>query len=144
MPTISVERALRAAAALILLGAGSAALASGIIEMDPRTEAFASRAACEKALEGRHAAALARVAALPVEERRMNRVDALKRDGDDRLGYFEMLDLSIDTPEIRMPRSQTGRFTCLGSTLEHRIDYEAGGTYPGRPLPPTPPEKPKR
>ena len=112
--------------------------------MDPKTEAFASRAACEKALEGRHAAALARVGALPAEERRMNRVEALTRDDDDRLGYFETLDLTIDTPEIRMPRGQTETFICLGSTLEHRIYYEAGGIYPGRPVPPTPPEKAKR
>lgn len=112
---------------MLLLGAGSAATASGTIEIDPRTEAFASPAACEKALASRHAAALARVSALPAEERRISRVAALKRDGDENLGYVEMLDLSVDTPEIRMPRSQTEKFTCCGSALEHRIDYEAGG-----------------
>lgn len=127
MPTISNDRLVRAAAALLLLGASGPALASGTIEIDPRTEAFASRADCEKALESRHSAALARVATLPAQERRVSRVDALKRDGEEHLGYFEMLDLSVDTPEIRMPRSQTERFACRGSTLEHRIDYEAGG-----------------
>jgi hypothetical protein len=116
----------RAAAALLVLGIGGTALASGTIEFDPRTENFASRGACERALEGRHSAALSRLAALPAEERRTSRVDALKRVGDD-LGYFEILDLSVDTPEIRMPRNQTEKFTCRGSTLEHRIDYEADG-----------------
>jgi hypothetical protein len=116
----------RAVAALLLLGAPGAALASGTLEIDPRSETFASTAACEQALERRHEAALSRVAALPAKERRTSRVDALKRDGHD-LGYFELLDLSVDTPEIRMPRSQTESFTCRGSTLVHRIDYETDG-----------------
>lgn len=127
MPTISAERgALKAAAALLLLGLSGAAPASGTIEIDPRTEDFASRGACESALERRHAAAVSRLAALPAEERRTSRVETPRRDGHD-LSYFELLDLTVDTPEIRMPRSQTETFTCRGSTLEHRIDYEAGG-----------------
>ncbi|HEY0130950.1 MAG TPA: hypothetical protein VGB57_06050 [Allosphingosinicella sp.] len=127
MPTISNEPlGLRAALALLLLGASGAALASGTIEIDPRIEAFASRAACEKALERRHKAALARVAALPAEERRTSRVDALKRDGDG-LGYSEVLGLTGDASEIGLPGSQTESFICRGSTLEHRIDYKAGG-----------------
>jgi hypothetical protein len=127
MRTISNDRwPVRAAAALLLLVAGEAALASGMIEIDPRSENFASTAACEQALERRHQAALSRLAALPAKERRTGRVDTLKRNGPD-LGYFELLDLSVDTPEIRMPRSQTESFTCRGSTLEHRIDYGSPG-----------------
>ncbi|HEX8468648.1 MAG TPA: hypothetical protein VF620_12680 [Allosphingosinicella sp.] len=112
--------------ALLLLCMAGAASASGTIEIDPRTEAFASRTACEKALERRHEAALARFAALPAEERRTSRVDALKRDGGE-LGFSEVLGLTGEALEIGMPGSQTESFTCRGSTLEHRIDYKAGG-----------------
>jgi len=120
MPTISNDRlALRAAAALLLLGAGGAALASGTIEFDPKYESFESRAACEAALQRRHGAALARFAALPARERGGNRVDALKRDSDSQLGYLEILDL--EPGESIMPASQTESFTCRGNRLEHRV-----------------------
>jgi hypothetical protein len=109
------------AAALFLIGAGGPALASGTIEFDPKFEAFESRTACEQALQRRHGAALARFAALPAPERRANRVDALKRDGDEQLTYFEVLDLGAGTPDPIMPGSQTETFTCLGNRLEHRV-----------------------
>ena len=128
MPTISADQALlRGAAVLLLLGAGAAALASGTIEIDPRFHDYGSRAACEEVLKRRHGAALARFAATPADERRTSRVDVLKRDGDEHLTYFELLDLTVETPEVIMPRSQTELFTCRGSLLEHRISYEAGG-----------------
>lgn len=126
MPTISADRALSAAAALLLLGAGTAAAAGGTIEIDPRTEAFATRAACEKALQIRHAAALARVAALPAGERSGSSVGKLERNGDEHLSYFERVALGSGTAEIDMPGSQSEQFTCRGSTLEHRIDYGTG------------------
>lgn len=127
MPTISADRALKAAAALLLLGTGSAAPAGATIEIDPRTEAFATKAACEKALEIRHAAALARLAALPAEERGGSSVGKLKRDGGEHLSYVERVALGTGTAEIDMPGSQSEQFTCRGSILEHRIDYGTGG-----------------
>jgi hypothetical protein len=112
------------AAVLPLLVMAAAAAASGTIEIDPRTEDFASRADCEKALERRHQAALTRFAALPAKERATSRVDALKREGGG-LGYSEVLGLTDDASEIGISGSQTESFTCRGSTLEHRIDYKA-------------------
>jgi hypothetical protein len=109
---------------LLLLVVAAAASASGTIEIDPRTEDFASRADCEKALERRHEAALSRFAALPAQERRTGRVDPLKRDAGG-LGYSEVLGLGDDASEIGISGSQTESFTCRGSTLEHRIDYKA-------------------
>jgi hypothetical protein len=127
MPTISNDRlAVRAAAALVLMATAAPAPAGFTLEIDPRTESFASRAACEQALEVRHSAALARFAALPPKERRSSRVEALTRTGGDLL-YLEILDLSADPAEAGMPRRQTERFTCRGSMLEHRIDFEADG-----------------
>ncbi|HET9638503.1 MAG TPA: hypothetical protein VFP12_04780 [Allosphingosinicella sp.] len=110
-----------AATALFLIGAGGAALASGTIEFDPKYESFDSRTACEAALQRRHGAALARFAALPAGERRSNRVDGLKRDSDEQLTYFEVLDLSGETPDPIMPGTQTEYFTCRGNRLEHRV-----------------------
>jgi len=111
----------RAAAALCLIGAGGPALASGTIEFDPKFEAFESRSACEQALQLRHGAALARLAALPAPERRNNRVAGLKRDGDEQLSYFEVLDLGAEPADSIMPGSQTESFTCRGNRLEHRV-----------------------
>ncbi|HEX8238196.1 MAG TPA: hypothetical protein VF574_00470 [Allosphingosinicella sp.] len=116
---------MRAAAVLLLIAAAAPAWAGFTLEIDPRTESFASRAACEQALEIRHSAALARFAALPAKERRGSRVEALTRSGGD-LAYLEILDLSADSAEAGMPRRQTETLACRGSTLEHRIDYEAG------------------
>ena len=127
MPTISADRALSAAAVAALLGIAGAASASGTIEIDPRTEAFASRAGCEQALEQRHSAARSRFASLSPAEKRGSGVSKLKRDGDDQLSYAETVGLGGGTPEMDMPGSQTERFTCRGSTLEHRIDYGTGG-----------------
>ena len=111
----------RAAGALLLAGASGAAAAGATIEIDPKYESFESRAACERALERRHGAALARVAALPAKERVGNRVDPLKREEDGRLGYFEVLDLAGDSPDPLMPASQTELFTCRDNRLEHRV-----------------------
>jgi hypothetical protein len=127
MPTISGDRALSAAAALLLLGGAGAASASGTIEIDPRTEAFASRADCEQALEQRHSAARSRLASLSPAEKRANNVGKLERNGDDQLSYAERVALGAGAAEIDMPGSQTEQFTCRGSTLEHRIDYGTGG-----------------
>src|SRR3712207_4624507 len=88
MPTISADRALRAPAVLLLLSMAGAASASGTIEIDPRTEAFASRADCEQALEKRHSAAQSRLASLSGAERRGNKVGKLRRDGQ-HLSYAE-------------------------------------------------------
>jgi hypothetical protein len=122
MPTISSERRpLRAAAALLLLAAAGPALAGPTIEIDPRFESFASRAACEQALQRRHGAALARFAALPAKERRGNRVDGLTRREDGHLGYLEVVDLSEGEQDALIPASQTESFTCLDNRLEHRI-----------------------
>jgi hypothetical protein len=112
---------MRASAALLLLATGGAALASGTIELDPKYESFESPAACEAALHRRHGAALARLAALPVRERRANRVDGLKRNGEEQLTYVEVLDLTAAVPDAIMPGSQTEEFTCRGSRLEHRF-----------------------
>ncbi len=117
---------MRVAAALLLLGAGGAASASGTIEFDPKYESFESRAACEAALQRRHGAALARFAALPARERRGNRVDGLKRDGEAQLGYIEILDLTEESADSIMPGSQTEYFTCRGNRLEHRVSVGAG------------------
>jgi len=114
----------RAAAALLLLGTGGAALASGTIEFDPKYESFENRAACEQALQRRHGAALARFAALPARERRSNRVDGLERNSEEQLSYSEVLDLTAETPDSIMPGSQTEYFTCLGNRLEHRVSLE--------------------
>jgi len=122
MRTISNDRRpVKALAALLLLTTGGAALASGTIEFDPKYESFESRAACEAALQRRHGAALARFAALPARERGGNRVDALKRDSDEQLGYFEVLDLIAEPADSIMPGSQTETFTCRGNRLEHRV-----------------------
>jgi hypothetical protein len=124
MPTISNDRlALKAAAALLLLASGGIARAGATIEIDPKTEAFATRGACEQALEKRRLAALARLDSLPPAERRGNSVGKLRRDGGEHLSYVELVDLGADPAETEMPRSQTEQFTCRGSTLEHRIDY---------------------
>ncbi|HEU0100636.1 MAG TPA: hypothetical protein VFQ67_17890 [Allosphingosinicella sp.] len=110
-----------AAAALLLAGVAGPAAAGGTLEFDPKYESFESRAACEAALQRRHGAALARLAALPAPERRSNRVDGLKRDGDEQLTYSEVLDLSSGTPDSIIPGSQTEYFTCRGNRLEHRV-----------------------
>ncbi|HLL30327.1 MAG TPA: hypothetical protein VK403_04960 [Allosphingosinicella sp.] len=120
---------MRAAAALLLLGAGGAAWAGSTIEIDPKYESFESRAACEEALQRRHGAALARFAALPAKQRRSNRVHALKRNADEQLGYYEVLDLTEGPPDEIMPGSQTEEFTCRGNRLEHRISM-GGRTTP--------------
>jgi hypothetical protein len=125
MPTISADRALRAAAALLLLGAAGIARAGPTIEIDPRTEAFATPAACEKALERRHSAARSRLASLSPAQRRGNSVGELRRNGGEHLSYLEKLDLGAEEPDSNMPQSQTEQFTCRGSTLEHRVDYQA-------------------
>jgi hypothetical protein len=127
MPTISADRPLRAAALVLLLGATGIAIAGPTIEIDPRTEDFASRAACEQALEKRHSAARSRLAGLAPAEKRGNDIGKLKRNADDHLSYVEMVDLGAETAEIDLPKRQTELFTCRGSTLEHRIDYEAAG-----------------
>lgn len=128
MPTISADRALRAVAPfLLLIGASGAAWAGPTIEIDPRTEVFASRAACEQALEKRHSAARSRLASLSRAQKRGNDIGKLKRNADDDLSYVERVDLGAETDEIDMPNRQTELFTCRGSTLEHRIDYEAAG-----------------
>jgi hypothetical protein len=124
MPTISNDRAgVRAAAALLLLAAGGAARGGPTIEIEPRTEAFATRAACERALEQRHSAALSRLASL--DRKGHDKVSPLERDGGEHLSYVEKVDLGAATAD--MPGSQTEQFTCLGSTLEHRIDFGMGG-----------------
>ena len=112
------------AAALFLIAAGGPALASGTIEFDPKYESFESRAACEAALQRRHGAAVARFAALPARERGGNRVDALRRDSDAQLFYFEVLDLAGEPADSIMPASQTETFTCRGNRLEHRVSLE--------------------
>jgi hypothetical protein len=110
---------------LLLLGLGGMARAGATIEIDPRTEAFATRAACEQALEQRHSAAVSRLASL--DPKGGNAVSRLKRDGGEHLSYLEKVDLRGATPDADMPGSQTERFTCRGSTLEHRIDFGMGG-----------------
>lgn len=127
MPTISADRALKAAALSLLLGATGIAMAGPTIEIDPRTEDFASRAACEQALEKRHSAARSRLASLSRTEKRSNDIGKLKRNADDHLSYVETVDLGAETAEIDMPSRQTELFTCRGSTLEHRIDYGLDG-----------------
>jgi hypothetical protein len=117
---------MKAAAALLLLAVAGAASASGTIEIDPKTEDFATRAACEKALEQRHSAARSRLASLPPAEKRGNSVGKLKRNGEEHLSYVETVGLGADIAEIDLPGSQTEMFTCRGSTLEHRIDYGGG------------------
>lgn len=127
MPTISNDRfPVRSAAALALLGASAIAQAGPTIEIDPRTEAFATRAACERALEQRHSAARSRLESLSPAEKRGNSVGKLKRNADAHLSYAETVDLGGATAETDMPGSQTELFTCRGSTLEHRIDYGMG------------------
>ena len=116
---------MRFAALLLLLAAGGAARAGPTIEIEPRTQAFATRAACEQALEQRHSAALARLAALSPAQKRGNAVGKLGRSGE-HLSYAERVDLGSGAPDSDMPGSQTERFTCRGSTLEHRIDFSAG------------------
>jgi hypothetical protein len=125
MPIISNDRALRAAAILALLGASAIARAGPTIEIEPRSEAFATRAACERALEQRHSAALTRLAA--TDRKGVDQVSRLQRDGEKHLSYVEKVDLGADPSESAMPGSQTEQFTCRGSTLEHRVEFEAGG-----------------
>jgi hypothetical protein len=60
-------------------------------------------------------------------EKRANGIGKLRRNADDHLSYVETVDLGAETSEIAMPSRQTELFTCRGSTLEHRIDYEAAG-----------------
>ena len=112
---------------MLLLGAGAIARAGPTIEIDPRTEAFATRAACEEALEQRHSAARSRLASLSRADRRGNSVGDLKRSGGEHLSYVETLDLAVGQTDPDMPASQTEQFTCRGSTLEHRVDYEVAG-----------------
>jgi hypothetical protein len=127
MPTISADRALKAAAALLLLGASGIARAGPTIEIDPKTEAFADRGACEQALKQRRSAALSRLDSLSPAEKRSTSVSELKRGGGDHLSYAEKVELVADEPGSEMPRSQTEQFTCRGSLLEHRIDFGMGG-----------------
>ncbi len=127
MPTISADRALRAATLVLLVGATGIAVAGPTIEIDPRTEDFASRAACEQALEKRHSAARSRLDSLPRAEKRGSDIGKLKRNAEDHLSYVEMVDLGAEAAEIELPKRQTEMFTCRGSTLEHRIDYGLGG-----------------
>jgi hypothetical protein len=125
MPTISNDRLAVRAAALLLLGASGIASAGPTIEIDPKTEAFASRGACERALEQRRSAALSRLASLPAAEKRGTSVSELKRSDGEHLSYAEKVDLGAAEPDT--PESQTEQFTCRGSTLEHRIDFGMGG-----------------
>jgi hypothetical protein len=115
---------MRAAAVLLALAANGAAWAGPTIEIEPRTQAFASRAACEQALEQRHSAALSRLAAL--DRKGANKVTPLKRDGE-QLSYAERVDLGAGDPDSGISDSQTEQFTCRGNLLEHRIDFGAGG-----------------
>ncbi|MEA3009644.1 MAG: hypothetical protein QOJ91_1336 [Sphingomonadales bacterium] len=115
---------MRAAAILLALAAAGAARAGPTVEIEPRTEAFASRAACEQALEQRHSAALSRLAAL--DRKGGNKVTPLKRDGGEQLSYAERVDLGAGDPESGISDSQTEQFTCRGNLLEHRIDFGAG------------------
>lgn len=130
MPTISSKppAARVAAAALLLLGANGAALAGGTIEIDPKFEKFEGAAACDSELVRRYTAAVVRVANLPQKEQRKIRVDLLSND-DGRFTYVEWLDLTVERPDTVMPRSQTETFTCRGSTLEHRVEYESTGVH---------------
>ena len=122
MRTISNDRpVLKAAAAVLLLGAGPAASAGGTIEFDPRFEEFENRPACEEALKRRHSAALSRIAAKPDGEVEPRRVHDLGRDKDRNLTYVEELDLTVATPKAAIHGSQVESFTCQGSRLEHRI-----------------------
>ena len=144
MPTISDRRwPARAAAALVLLGTGGAAVATGVYEQPRQYKSFASRGACEQALKRHHRAALARLAAIPEEERRSSRVDPPERDDDGRLVFFETLDLSVTTPQLVMPNSQSREFTCRGRRLELRTYLEGGGFQFRPPPPPLPPAAPK-
>lgn len=127
MPTISSDPPGVKAALLLLLAASGAASAGPTIEIDPKTEAFASRGACEQALEQRRSAALSRLASLPPGQKNGTSVSELKRGGGDHLSYAEKVELAADEAEPEMPRIQTERFTCRGSTLEHRIDYGGAG-----------------
>ena len=114
---------MRAAAILLLVGASGIARAGPTIEIDPRTEAFTTRAACEQALEQRHSAALSRLA--PPDRKGGKAVSRLKREGGEHLSYVEKVELGADS-DSDMPSSQTEQFTCRGSTLEHRIDFGTG------------------
>ena len=116
---------MRAAAVLLLIAAGGAVRAGPTIEIEPRTEAFADRAACEQALERRHSAAMSRLASL--DRKGGNKVTALKRDGGERLTYAERVDLGAGARDSGIADSQTEQFTCRGNLLEHRIDFGAVG-----------------
>ena len=126
MPTISADRALKAAV-LLLVGASAIARAGPTIEIDPKTEAFADRGACEQALEQRRSAALSRLDSLSPAEKRGTRISELKRGGSDQLSYAERVELAADGADSEMPGSQTEHFTCRGRMLEHRIDFGTGG-----------------
>ena len=107
----------------MLLSASGIARAGPTIEIEPKAETFASRAACEQALEKRHSAALSRLASL--DRKDGNKVSRLERDRSKQLSYVEKVDLGAADSE--MPGSQTEQFTCRGSTLEHRIEFGAAG-----------------
>ncbi len=143
MRTISARRwPRRAVAALVLLGTGGAAMATGAYEQPREYKRFDSRAACEQALKRHHRAALARLAAIPAAERRHSRVVPPERDDDGRLVFFETLDLTVTTPQLVMPNARSREFTCRGRRLELRTYLEGGG-FEFLPPPPPPQETPQ-
>ena len=131
---------MRLAAALLLALIPATAAASGLVESEPQRKKFGSRSACEKALQREHANAVARLAAMPAEERRSSRVEPLRRDDDGHLLYSGFLDLTITMPKTIMTRSRTDELTCRGKVLEHRTYLEAPSYY----FPPPPPDAPKQ
>lgn len=140
MRTISGELGpVRSAAALLLLALlAPPAEASGIVDQGKQYKKYPSRWACEKALRQRHAAAAARFAATPAEQRRSNRVEAPYRE-DGQLIYFEVLDLTVEAPGMTMPSSQTDEYSCRGRMMKHQ-SYLEGGSFLFIPPPPPPPE----
>jgi hypothetical protein len=133
----------RSAAAFLLLPLlPTAAQASGIVREETDQKRFASRAACEKALEARYSATAGRVAALEPEERRRRTVEPPFRDDEGRLSYYEVLDNSIATGDMTMASSETDEYSCRGRVLEHRYYLEGGSFVFAPPPPPTPPLPP--
>jgi hypothetical protein len=143
MRTISARRGpARALAALVLIGTGTPAAASGSYEQPRQYKSFASRSACEQALKRRYRSAVERLAAIPEADRQTSRVGPPERDDDGRLGFFETRDHTVRTEEMVMPNGITVEYSCHGRRLELRTYLEGGGyQFLPPPPPPSPPEE---
>jgi hypothetical protein len=120
----------------LLLLALSGAAAASVVEPSTSTKEYASPAACERALQAHHAAAVAEQAsAAPGRRDRLSIEPPHRRDGD--LLYWTVYDGSLKLPDALIEAEATDEYRCIGRTFEHKA-YNTGGAITLLPPPPAP------